>query len=84
MAAQPQYKDNLATAKDGILYVCAQITSWSLWWAKLVIAIGLAYAAARMFSLGWLSLEGIRIPVPRVTAEPLHLLYMAGAIWALK
>jgi hypothetical protein len=49
-----------------------------------VLAIGLAYAASRMFSLGWISIDAVRIPIPRVTAEPLQLLYLAGAVWALK
>ena len=73
-----------ASFKAALLQIAATVSHWCVWWAKLVIAIGLAYAATRVFSLGWLSLEGVRIPYPRVTAEPLHLLYMAAAVWALK
>lgn len=75
---------NAATIKQSLMSAAGTVTTWCVWWARLVIAIGLAYAATRMFSLGWLSLEGIRIPIPKVTAEPLTLLYMAGAIWAFK
>jgi len=75
---------NAATIKASLLQIAATISHWCVWWAKLVLAIGLAYAASRMFSLGWISIDAVRIPIPRVTAEPLQLLYLAGAVWALK
>ncbi|MEQ1718109.1 MAG: hypothetical protein ABL907_19380 [Hyphomicrobium sp.] len=75
---------NAATLKASLLKLAADISYWCIWWAKLVICIGCAYVAARYFSLGWLSLEGIRIPYPRVSAEPLQLLYIAGCLYAIK
>lgn len=75
---------NAATLKASLLQLAGTVSHWCVWWAKLVIAIGLAYAASRMFSLGWMNIDAVRIPIPRVTAEPLQLLYLAGAIWALK
>jgi hypothetical protein len=75
---------NAASIKTTLLQIASTVQTWCIWWAKLVIAIGLAYAATKAFSLGWASIEGIRIPIPKVTAEPLQLLYMAAAVWALK
>jgi hypothetical protein len=74
---------NAATVKQSIMAAASAITTWCLWWGKLVVAIGIAYAATRLFSLGWLSLEGFRIPIPRVTAEPIQLAYLAGCIWLI-
>jgi hypothetical protein len=37
-----------------------------------------------MFAIGWINIDAVRIPIPRVTAEPLQLLYLAGAVWCLK
>ena len=72
---------NAQTVKTTLLNVAATITTWCIWWGKLVVAIGIAYAATRVFSLGWLAIEGVRIPIPRVTAEPSQLAYLAGCIW---
>lgn len=75
---------NAATLKASILQIASVITTWCIWFGKLVVAIGIAYAAARIFSLGWFSIESIRIPYPKVTAEPLALIYLAGAIYLVK
>ena len=74
---------NAATLKASLLSIAASITTWSIWFGKLVVAIGIAYAAARIFSLGWFSIESIRIPYPRVTVEASQLVYLAGCIWLL-
>lgn len=70
-----------ATLKASLLALAATITHWAIWFGKLVVAIGIAYAAARIFSLGWFSIESIRIPYPRVSAEAQQLVYLAGCIW---
>ncbi len=75
---------NAATLKASLLKLAADISHWATWWTKLVICIGCAYVAAKYFSLGWFSIESFRIPYPKVSAEPLQLLYLAGALWAIK
>ena len=69
---------------DSVVSVANDLSKWCLWGAKVVVAIGCAYAAARYFSLGWTSIESVKIPYPRVTAEPLQLLYLAGCLYAIK
>lgn len=70
-----------ASLKAQLLALAATVTTWCLWFGKLVVAIGIAYAAARIFSLGWFSIESIRIPYPRVTAEATQLIYLAGCLY---
>lgn len=70
-----------ASFKAAMMQLAATITTWCIWFGKLVVAIGIAYAAARIFSLGWFSIESIRIPYPKVTAEAQQLVYLAGCIW---
>jgi hypothetical protein len=67
--------------KAFLLAVAAAITHWCLFAGRLVVAIGIAYAAARMFSMGSFNLNGFNLPIPRVTAEPLQLAYLAGCIY---
>lgn len=64
--------------------VCNKIVHWCVWFGKLVVAIGIAYAAARLFAFGSFNLNGINIPIPRVTAELTQLAYLAGCIWLIK
>ena len=70
-----------ATFKDALMKVAAFLTTWSLWFGKLVVALGIAYAAARVFSFGSFNVNGINIPIPKVTAEAQQLVYLAGCIW---
>ena len=72
-----------ASFKAALLQLASQVTHWSLWFGKLVVAIGIAYAAARIFSLGWFRIESISIPYPKVTAEAQQLVYLAGCIWLI-
>ena len=70
-----------ATVKDALIKAAAFLTTWSLWFGKLVVALGIAYAAARIFSLGRFTIESIRIPYPKVTADAQQLIYLAGCIY---
>lgn len=70
-----------ASFKAALFQLAATITHYCIWFGKLVVAIGIAYAAARIFSLGWFSIESIRIPYPKVTAEAQQIIYLAGCIW---
>lgn len=60
---------------------CGKVTTWCLWFGRLVVAIGIAYAAARIFALGQFNLNGVSLPVPRVNAEVTQLIYLAGCIY---
>ena len=70
-----------ASLKTTLLLIASTITTWCLWWGKLVVAIGIAYAAARIFSFGSFNVNGFNIPTPKVTVEPIQLAYLAGCIW---
>lgn len=72
-----------ASAQAAFLKACAFVTKWSIWFGKLVVAIGIAYAAARIFSIGWLSIEGFRLPYPKVAADAQQLAWLAGTIWLI-
>lgn len=72
-----------ATFKDALLKAAAFITTWCLWFGKLVVAMGIGYAAARVFSFGNFNVNGINLPIPRVSAEPIQLIYLAGCIWLI-
>lgn len=72
-----------ASIKAALLQLASQITHWSLWFGKLVVAIGIAYAAARIFSLGWFRIESIAIPYPKVTAEAQQLAWLAGCVYLI-
>ncbi|MEQ1670120.1 MAG: hypothetical protein ABL893_04595 [Hyphomicrobium sp.] len=61
--------------------LCGKVSHWCIWFGKLIVALGIAYAAARMFSLGFFAIEGFRIPYPRVIAEPTQLIYLAGCVY---
>ena len=63
---------------------CNKVAHWCLWFGKLVVAIGIAYAAAKVFSFGNFNVNGINIPIPKVTAEATQLAYIAGCIWLIK
>jgi hypothetical protein len=73
-----------ASLKQALLQIAATITTWCLWFGKLVIAIGIAYAAAKVFSFGSFNVNGVNIPIPRVTAEAQQLAWIAGCIWLMK
>jgi len=75
---------NAATAIQAFRAFMDKVVMWCVLITKWVICIGLAYAASRMFAIGWINIDAVRIPIPRVTAEPLQLLYLAGAVWCLK
>ena len=62
--------------------IALKVRDFRLYWSGLVAQVMGQHMY--QFSLGWLSLEGVRIPYPRVIAEPLQLLYLAAAVWALK
>lgn len=79
--AQTQAKTQATAVAKAALDACAFVSRWALWFGRLVVAIGIAYAAARIFSIGWLSIEGIRLPYPKVASEALNLLYLAGCIY---
>jgi hypothetical protein len=70
-----------ASLKAAMLQLAATITFWCLWVAKFVVAIGIAYAAIKLFSLGTFNVNGVNIPIPRVTADVQQLVYLAGCIW---
>lgn len=70
--------------KDMLLKFCAAVSHWCLWFGKLVVAIGIAYAAARIFAFGNFNVNGINIPIPSVKAEVTQLVYLAGCIWLIK
>ena len=72
---------NATAAIQGFRVFMDKVVLWCLLIGKWVVAIGLAYAASRMFAIGWINIDAVRIPIPRVTAEPLQLLYLAGAVW---
>ena len=72
---------NAQTVKATLLNVAATITTWCIWWGKLVVAIGIAYAASKLFGFGNFNINGLNIPIPRVTVEPSQLAYLAGCIW---
>lgn len=72
-----------ASLKQTLLQIAEVITFWCIWFGKFVVAIGIAYAASRVFSFGSFNVNGINIPVPKVTAEPQQLVYLAGCIWLL-
>mgnify|MGYP000001648400 CR=1 FL=1 len=72
-----------ASLKATLLQIAAFVTTWCLWFGKLVVAIGIAYAAARVFSFGSFNVNGINIPIPKVTAEAQQLVYLAGCIWLI-
>jgi|CXWL01.1.fsa_nt_gi hypothetical protein len=82
--ADPNQKSKIKVITDAFVASANDVAKWCIWGAKVVVAIGCAYAAARYFNLGWTSIEGIRIPYPKVTAEPLQLLYLAGCLYAIK
>lgn len=72
-----------ASLKATLLQIAAFITTWSIWFGKLVVAIGIAYAAARVFSFGSFNVNGINIPIPRVTAEAQQLAWLAGCVYLI-
>lgn len=72
-----------STIQAAFLKACAFVTKWSIWFGKLVVAIAIAYAAARIFSIGWLSIEGIRLPYPKVAADAQQLIYLAGCLYLI-
>jgi hypothetical protein len=82
--AEQQKPSKAKAAFDAFVAAVNDLSKWCIWGAKCVVAIGCAYVAARYFSLGWFSIESIRIPYPKVSAEPLQLLYLAGALYAIK
>lgn len=82
--AEAQKPSKAKIILDGFVAAADDVSKWCLWGAKVIVAIGCVYVAARYFSLGWLPVESIRIPYPKVTAEPLQLLYLAGCLYAIK
>lgn len=72
-----------ASLKQTLMQIAAWITTWSLWFGRLVVAIGIAYAAARVFQFGNFNVNGINIPIPRVTVEPQQLVYLAGCVFLI-
>lgn len=72
-----------SSAFDTFKAFCDKVIYWCLWAGKLVIAIGIAYAAAKVFSFGNFNVNGINIPIPRVTADATQLVYLAGCIWLI-
>lgn len=71
------------TAWDTFVNACNKVAHWCIWFGKLVIAIGIAYAAARMFQFGSFNLNGASIPVPKVQVDLLQLVYLAGAVYLI-
>lgn len=61
----------------------AVIINWAVLIGRLILGIAIIYAAAKMLSFGWISIESIRIPYPVVRAELLDVLKLAGTIWLI-
>lgn len=74
---------NAQTAKQTLLNIASAITFWCIWLGKLTIAIGIAYAAARVFQFGTFNVNGINLPIPKVTADVQQLAWLAGAIYLI-
>ena len=74
---------NATSAWNAFVAFCAKVSHWCLWFGKLVIAIGIAYAAARIFSFGNFNVNGITIPVPKVTADIQQLAWLAGCVYLI-
>lgn len=65
------------------LSVCDFLLVWSVWLARFLIALGLAYAAAKALTFPTIPAFGFNIPYPKVTIDAVQLAYMAGVLWLL-
>jgi hypothetical protein len=59
-----------------------QIVNWLVWSARIVLGIGICYAAWSMFFLENINLFGQNWKVmPKVVSDPSKLIYLAACIW---
>lgn len=61
----------------------AQVTTWCLWLAKLLLAIAAAYLATRLVGLGTINIGGTNIPFPVLRGTALEGIYVAEIVYGI-